>query len=56
MKNLTLCCDTTNCKSRCTLRERTQCEMESHNNSIKELYSTTLFDEGYKHMPPEDNT
>ena len=47
---------TTNCESRHTSRERTPCEMESHNNSITALYSTTLFDKGCKHTPLQDNT
>ena len=49
-----LSCETTNCESRCTSRERTPCEMASRNNSIMALYSATLFEEGRKHMPPED--
>ena len=48
--------ETTNCESIHTSRERTPCEMASHNNSIMALYSTKLFDEGRKHMPPEENT
>ena len=48
--------ETTNCESRRTSTERTPCEMESLNNSITALYSATLFEEGRKHMPPEDNT
>ena len=51
-----LSCDTTNSESRCTSRERTPCEMASRRSSITTLYSTTLFEEGRKHMPPEDNT
>ena len=51
-----LSCETTNYKSRHTSRERTPCEMASSNNSITALYSATLFEEGRKHMPPEDNT
>ena len=51
-----LSCETTNCESRRTSRERTPCEMASCNNSITTLYSATLFDEGRKHMPPKDNT
>ena len=51
-----LSCDTTNCESRRTSRERKPCEMESHKSSITTLYSTTLFEEGRKHTPPEDNT
>ena len=48
--------ETTNYESRHTSRERTPCEMASHNNSIMALYSATLFEEGHKHTPPEDNT
>ena len=51
-----LSCETTNYESRCTLIEGTPCEMTSRNNLITTLYSTTLFEEGHKHMPPEDNT
>ena len=51
-----LSCETTNYESRRTSRERTSCEMESRNNSITALYSATLFEEGRKHTPPEDNT
>ena len=51
-----LSCETTNYESRCTSRERTLCEMASCSNSITALYSTTLFEEGRKHTPPEDNT
>ena len=51
-----LSCDTTNCESRHTSRERTPCEMTSLNSLITTLYSTTLFEEGCKHTPPEDNT
>ena len=51
-----LICETTNYESGRTSRERTSCEMASCNNSMMTLYSTTLFDEGHKHMPPEDNT
>ena len=49
-------CETTNCESICTSRERTPFEMESHNSSIMELYSGTLLEEGHKDTPPEDNT
>ena len=52
----TLSCETTNCESRCTSRERTPCKMASHNNAITALYLETLFDEGRKHIPPEENT
>ena len=48
--------DTTNCESRCTSRERIPCEMAPRRSSITTLYSTTLFEEGHKHTPPEDNT
>ena len=51
-----LSCETTNDESRHTSRERTPCEMASCNNSITTLYSTTLFNEGHKLTPPEDNT
>ena len=51
-----LSCETTNCESRGTSRERTPCEMASHNNSIMALYSATLFKEVRKNMPPKDNT
>ena len=51
-----LSCDTTNCESRHTSRERTPCEMASSNNSITTLYSATLFEEGHKQMPPQDNS
>ena len=51
-----LSCETTNCESRRTSRERTPCEMESRNSSIMALYSATLFEEGHKHTPSEDNT
>ena len=51
-----LSCDTTNSESRRTSRERTPCEMASHRSSITALYLATLFEEGYKHTPPEDNT
>ena len=47
--------DTINCESRRTSRERTPCEMASHRSSIMALYSATLFEEGHKHTPPEDN-
>ena len=50
-----LSCDTTNCESRHTSRERTPCEMASHNSSITARYLATLFEEGHKHTPPEDN-
>ena len=49
-----LSCETTNCESRRTSRERTPCEMDSRNNSITTLYSTTLFEDGCKHTPLED--
>ena len=48
--------DTTNSKSSHTSRERTPCERASCNNSITALYSATLFEEGRKDTPPEDNT
>ena len=51
-----LSCDTTNSVSRRTSRERTPCEMASRRSSITTLYPTTLFEEGCKHTPPEDNT
>ena len=51
-----LSCDTTNCESRHNSRERTPCEMTSCNSSIIALYLATLFEEGHKHTPPEDNT
>ena len=51
-----LSCETTNYESRHTSRERTPCEMASSNNSMTALYSTTLFEEGRKHTPLEDNT
>ena len=51
-----LSCETTNCESRHTSRERTPCEMASHNSSITTLYSATLFKEVRKHTPLEDNT
>ena len=51
-----LSCETTNYESRHTSREWTPCEMASHNKSIMELYSATLFEEGYKHTSPKDNT
>ena len=50
-----LSCDTTNSESRHTSRERTPCRMASHRSSITTLYSTTLFEDGRKHTPPEDN-
>ena len=49
-------CETINCESRRTSREKTPCEMESHNNSITTLYSAKKIDEGRKHTPHEDNT
>ena len=49
-------CDTTNYESRRTSRERTPCEMASCNSLITALYSATLFKEGRKYTPPEDNT
>ena len=51
-----LSCETTNYKSRHNSREWTPFEMASGNNSMTTLYSATLFEEGCKHMPPEDNT
>ena len=51
-----LSCETTNCESRRTSRERSPYEMASHNNSITTLYSATLFDEGCRKTPPEYNT
>ena len=48
--------DTTNSESRRTSRERTPCEMTSHRSSITALYSATLFEDGHKHTPPEDDT
>ena len=56
MRYKPLSCDSTNSESRRTSRERTPCEMASYNNSIMTLYSATLFEEGHKHTPPEDNT
>ena len=50
-----LSCDTTNSESRRTSRERTPCKMASCRSSITTLYSETLFEEGRKHTPPEDN-
>ena len=50
-----LSCDATNYESRRTSRERTPCEMESHRSYIMTLYSATLFEEGHKHTPPENN-
>ena len=51
-----LSCDTTNFESRRTSRERTPCEMASRRSSIMALYSATLFEDGRKNTPPEDNT
>ena len=51
-----LSCETTNCESRRTSRDRIPCEIAARNNSITTLYSTTLFEEGHKHTPLEDNT
>ena len=48
--------DTTNSESRRTSRERIPCEMESRRSSIMALYSTTLFEDGWRHTPPEDTT
>ena len=48
--------DTTNFESRHTSRERTPCKMASRRISITALYSATLFEDGRKHTPPEDNT
>ena len=48
--------DTTNSESRRTSRERTPCEMASRRSSITALYSATLFEDGRRHMPHEDNT
>ena len=48
--------DTTNSESSCASRERTPCEMVSRRSSIMTLYSATLFEDGHKHTPPEDNT
>ena len=47
-----LSCDTTKSESSPTSRERTPCEIAS----ITALYSATLFEDGRKHTPPEDNT
>ena len=47
-------CDTTNWDSRRNLRDQTPLEMESCNNSITALYSTTLLDDGWRQTPPED--
>ena len=51
-----LSCDTTNSESRSTSRERIPCEMASRRSSIMTLYSTTLFEDGHSHTPPEDKT
>ena len=51
-----LSCDTTNFELIHTSRERIPCEMASYRSSIMELYSVTLFEEGHKHTPLEDNT
>ena len=48
--------DTTNSESSRTSRERTPCEMASRRSSITTLYSATLFEDGRKHTPHEDNT
>ena len=48
--------DTTNSESRRTSRERTPCKMASRRSSITALDSSTLFEDGHKHTPPEDNT
>ena len=48
--------DTTDSESSRTSRERTPFEMASRNILITILYSATLFEEGRKHMPPQDNT
>ena len=47
--------DTANSESRHTSRDRISCEMASHRSSITALYLATLFEEGHKHTPPEDN-
>ena len=46
----------TNCESRRTSRDWITWEMASRNNSITTLYSTILFDECWRHTPPEDKT
>ena len=46
--------NTTNCESIRTSRDRIPLEMASHISSITTLYSTMLFDEGQRHLPPED--
>ena len=51
-----LSCDTTNSESTHTSRERTPCEMASHRSSLTALYLATLFEDGHRHTPPEDNT
>ena len=49
-------CKTTNYDSIHTSRDQIPWEMASYSNSIMTLYSTTLFDDGQRHTPPEDTT
>ena len=49
-------CGRTNYDSGRNSRDRIPLEMESHMSSIMTLYSTTLFEDGWRHTLPEDTT